>query len=59
MGNFTALNQLSMSLEEKKQYAILGASGSGKSTLLYLIGGLDKANEGRIIVEGKRVASTF
>ena len=52
-GDFVALNNLSLSLEESKQYAILGASGSGKSTLLYLIGGLDKADGGKISVDGK------
>lgn len=52
-GDFVALNSLSLELEEKQQYAILGASGSGKSTLLYLIGGLDKPNSGKIIVDGK------
>ncbi len=51
-GDDYALNQLSLSLESKDQYAILGASGSGKSTLLYLLGGLEKADSGNVIVDG-------
>jgi ABC-type lipoprotein export system ATPase subunit len=35
--------------------AILGRSGTGKSTLLHLIGGLDRADAGTIVVAGARV----
>lgn len=51
-GDEYALNELTLALEEKSQYAILGASGSGKSTLLYLLGGLEKADSGKVMVDG-------
>ncbi len=46
------LKGVSIGFEKEKQYVIKGASGSGKSTLLYLMGGLDKATDGQIIVDG-------
>ena len=46
------LNGVNMSVEEGEMCAVLGASGSGKSTLLNLIGGLDRADGGKIIIDG-------
>lgn len=47
------LDKVSFSLEKGKICAILGPSGSGKSTLLNLIGGLDRADAGEIVVNSK------
>lgn len=52
-GKVHALRGVNLSLESNTQYVICGASGSGKSTLLYLLGGLDRPSEGRVLVEGK------
>ena len=48
-----ALNDVSLKFQESGLVFILGKSGSGKSTLLNVMGGLDKADEGEIIIEGK------
>jgi len=45
-----ALNDASLCLENGEFCVILGPSGSGKSTLLNILGGLDSADEGRIVV---------
>ena len=47
-----ALDDVSLDLPDKGFVAILGASGSGKTTLLNIIGGLDKATSGNMIVDG-------
>ena len=36
-----------------ERVAIIGASGSGKSTLLHILGGLDDASRGEVIVQGQ------
>ena len=48
-----ALDQTDFSMEKSEIVVILGPSGSGKSTLLNILGGLDKATEGSMIVDGK------
>lgn len=48
-----ALNDVSIKFPETGLVFILGKSGSGKSTLLNIMGGLDKADDGEIIINGK------
>ena len=48
-----ALRGIDLEIEDKGMVFILGKSGSGKSTLLNIIGGLDSADSGEIIIEGK------
>lgn len=47
-----ALNGVSVKFPEKGLVFLLGKSGSGKSTLLNLLGGLDRYDEGEIIIKG-------
>ena len=51
------LDGVSLEIEKGAFTVILGPSGSGKSTLLNLIGGMDMATSGEIIVDGKRIES--
>lgn len=48
-----ALDHVSVDFQEKGMIFILGKSGSGKSTMLNIIGGLDRADEGEVIIKGK------
>ena len=47
-----ALTNINIDFDEKGITFIAGASGNGKSTLLSLIGGIDKYEEGQILVDG-------
>lgn len=51
------LNGVDFSVEKGELVVILGPSGSGKSTVLNLVGGLETADDGKIIVDGKSVSN--
>lgn len=51
-GECLALDRLSFVLPDRGMVFILGKSGSGKSTLLNVMGGLDSATEGEVLVDG-------
>jgi putative ABC transport system ATP-binding protein len=50
-----ALDDISLSVEKGEFLAIVGTSGSGKSTLLHMLGGLDRATAGKVIVGGNDI----
>ena len=52
-----ALKDVSFGLEDGEFAVVLGSSGAGKTTLLNLLGGMDGASEGEIVLDGKNVTS--
>jgi len=57
-GDFTAVNDLSISVEPGSIYAFLGANGSGKSTTIRMLIGLMRPTAGEIEVDGVDVLRT-
>lgn len=50
-----ALKNINLEIKRGEFLSIIGASGCGKTTLLRLIGGLDKPQAGRVLLDGKPV----
>ncbi|WBB67831.1 sulfate ABC transporter ATP-binding protein [Micromonospora sp. WMMD812] len=51
-GGFVALDDVSVSIPSGQLTALLGPSGGGKSTLLRIVAGLERADTGRVEIEG-------
>ena len=52
---FVALNDVSLRIPTGVSVAILGKSGSGKSTLMHAISGLDRPQQGQVIIDGQDI----
>lgn len=52
-----ALRGVSLTIYPKEFVCLMGPSGSGKTTLLNIIGGLDEASRGHVIVEGENLVA--
>ena len=52
-----ALKDASFTLEDGEFAVVLGSSGAGKTTLLNLLGGMDSATSGTIVLDGKEVTA--
>ena len=51
-----AVDDISFTVEKGEFVSIIGASGSGKSTLMHLLGGVDKKDSGKIIINGEDIS---
>jgi putative ABC transport system ATP-binding protein len=54
-GEFTALQDVDLTIERGEFVSIVGKSGSGKTTLINILTGIDQPTEGRIYVDGTAV----
>ena len=52
-----ANNDVSFTVEKGELVVILGSSGAGKSTLLNILGGMDTASEGSVVIDGRDIAT--
>ena len=51
----TAVNRVSLKVEDGEFIAIIGSSGSGKSTFLNICAGLDRADSGSVKIRGNEL----
>lgn len=56
-GSLEVLKGISLEIEKAQIVSIVGASGAGKSTLLHIMGTLDKADKGTVVINGKEIVS--
>jgi putrescine transport system ATP-binding protein len=55
-GDFTAVDDLSLDINEREFFALLGPSGCGKTTLLRMLAGFEVPDEGRVTLAGDDLA---
>lgn len=55
---FQALKSIDITIEEGEFFTLLGPSGCGKTTLLRLIAGFEQPSGGRLVLDGKDIATT-
>lgn len=54
-GSLEVLKGIDLHIEKKEIVSIVGASGAGKSTLLHILGTLDRADKGSLLIDDKEV----
>ena len=54
--NLEVLKGIDLHINRQEIVSIVGASGAGKSTLLHIIGTLDKADRGQLVIDGTEVS---
>jgi len=55
-GEHKVLKGINLIIQKGEFISVIGSSGSGKSTLLNLIGGMDRPDNGAVIVNGKDIS---
>lgn len=55
-GQVTAVNDVSLTVNQGDIYGIVGYSGAGKSTLVRLLNGLELPTQGEVVIQGQNIA---
>jgi spermidine/putrescine transport system ATP-binding protein len=57
-GQFQAVKDIDLAIEEGEFFTIVGPSGSGKTTLVRMLAGLEEPSDGEILLRGQRINET-
>ncbi len=57
-GDFTAVDDVSLTIESGEFFTLLGPSGCGKTTILRMIAGFDQPDQGQVLLDGQDMADT-
>jgi spermidine/putrescine transport system ATP-binding protein len=57
-GDFTAVDDMSLTMPSGSFFALLGPSGCGKTTMLRMIAGLESPSAGRVLIGGEDITAT-
>jgi ABC-type Fe3+/spermidine/putrescine transport system ATPase subunit len=57
-GDTTAVNDVSLDIEEGEFFALLGPSGCGKTTLLRMVSGFETPISGQVMIGGEDMTGT-
>jgi len=57
-GQFVAVKEIDLAIEEGEFFTIVGPSGSGKTTLIRMLAGLEEPSDGDILLHGQRINET-
>src|SRR6202522_4143381 len=52
-GDFKSVNDVSLKIDQREIFCLLGASGCGKTTLLRMLGGFETPTSGKILIDGE------
>ncbi|KAA8611402.1 ABC transporter ATP-binding protein [Salipiger aestuarii] len=56
-GDFTAIDNLSLTIYEKEFFALLGPSGCGKTTMMRMLAGFETISGGHILLDGQEISA--
>ena len=56
-GEFAAVDDVSLDIQQGEIFCLLGGSGSGKTTLLRMLAGFEKPTSGRIFIDGEDMST--